>query len=88
MEETPIVEELVEFHETAAEWTVRVSILAVLVGIGLTIWWRRKTASTTKPLQSSSEPLLMRLLLLLLAGTVALLVAYTAHVGGVMVWGV
>ncbi len=86
MEGTPIVEELVEFHQTAAHWTVRASLVALLVGIGLTYWWRRRTASRTRPLQTIREPIWMRLVLLILAGTAAMLVAYTAHVGGVMVW--
>ncbi len=88
MEGTPIVEELAGFHQQAAHWTVRASFLALLVGIGLSLWWRRKAASTTRPLQTLPEPLWMRLVLLLLVGTTALLVAYTAHIGGVMVWGV
>ena len=90
MEGTPIVDELVEFHETAAHWTVRTSLLALLVGIAMTIWWRRRH-STHKLVDSSAktrEPLWMRLVLLALAVVAAVLVAYTAHVGGVMVWGV
>ena len=90
MEGTPIVDELAEFHETAAHWTVRTSFLALFVGIVVTIWWRRRQSSHTvaESTPTPSEPLWMRLVLLALTGFAAALVAYTAHVGAVMVWGV
>ena len=90
MEGMPILDELVEFHEAAAHWTVRTSFLALFVGLVLTIWWRRR--QSTQNLEEISvktrEPLWMRLVLLALAGFAAALVAYTAHIGAVMVWGV
>ena len=85
VEGTPIVEELAGFHHTAALWTVRTSVLSLVVGIAVTIWWRRRRSSQSPT--ASSEPLWMRLALLVLAGISAALVAYTAHVGAVRVWG-
>ena len=90
MEGMPILDELVEFHEAAAHWTVRTSFLALFVGLVLTIWWRRKQSADTaaESTPASFEPLWMRLVLLALAGFAAALVAYTEHVSAVMVWGV
>jgi uncharacterized membrane protein len=81
VEGEPHVEALIETHEGAAEWTQRAALLAALSFAAASLWWRARPAS-------GGEPLAARLLLLLPALAAALLVAYTAHVGGLMVWGV
>ena len=83
MEGTPIVERLVETHESGALWTVVLGSLAFVVALGATVWLRRQSAAA-----SAKEPLWVRLLVLAIAGLAAVAVAWTAHVGGVMVWGV
>lgn len=90
MEGTPIVDELVGFHQNAAHWTVRASLLALIGTVALTVWWRRnqRTEMVDSGGSASKDPLWMRLVLLLLACAAAALAAYTAHVGAVMVWGV
>lgn len=75
-----IAEAVLESHEEGAEWTVRMSLLAVL-SLGAATWWaRRKTLS-------APEPWYLRLAALP-AGAAAVLVAWTSHLGGIMVWGV
>ncbi|MBO6576715.1 MAG: hypothetical protein JJ896_13885 [Rhodothermales bacterium] len=79
-EGAPMVERFVELHESAADWTVLVSVaLAVLLLtflLGDRLWPHR--AGTPRP---------VRISMALLALVAALLVAWTGHIGGVMVWG-
>lgn len=84
VEGTPIVEELVAYHGGMAKLTTISSIVAFLVVVGFSIWWERKPKVSTLP---QKEPIVFRLVVLLLAGFAAAIVAYTAHIGGVMVWG-
>lgn len=81
MKGEPMVELFVELHEQAAEWTVVLAaILAACLLVllfGGRLWPRRP-----------GTPVLLRLIVMLLALTVAGLVAWTAHLGGLMVWGV
>ena len=79
-EGTPIVEEIVEFHETLALITLIVSIaaaVAALVAVRLGRQGPRPTDSAT-----------MRAAVFTLVAAAAVLVAITGHAGGVMVWGV
>ena len=78
----PLVDALLPLHEQAAEWTVWMAfalaalLIAVLFGSDR-LWAHRPNI-----------PLPVRLGVLLLAVLVAALVAWTGHIGGVMVWGV
>ncbi|MDX1421078.1 MAG: DUF2231 domain-containing protein [Rubricoccaceae bacterium] len=91
VEGEPAVERFVEYHETAASWTLWTSVAALLATAGGTLWWRRrqKERVTADPGGAPrKEPLGLRLLVLVAALAAALLVAYTGHLGGLMVWGV
>ena len=81
-EGSPIVEELVGVHEDLALYTLVVTgvTLAALAGLS---WWLERGLEP-----ASRDPLAARLVLALAALAAAVLVAWTAHVGGAMVWGV
>ena len=103
VEGDPVVDQIVGRHQAAAEWTVWMSALAAVVFAGLSAvavlrrapappdeeaapprrrWWPGRGG------RSRREPLWGRVLGLLPAMAAAALVAYTAHLGGLMVWGV
>ena len=103
VEGDPVVESIVYTHQGAAEWTVWTASLAAFVFAVLSAvalvrrapappepadepprrrWWTR-----SRP-RASREPMWGRLLGLLPALAAAALVAYTAYLGGLMVWGV
>ncbi|NNF57591.1 MAG: hypothetical protein HKN04_05055 [Rhodothermaceae bacterium] len=91
VEGEPMVDQLVEYHEAAAHWTVRVSGLALLVALGATLWWRRWQKTHVVADAGGvpqREPWGLRLAVLVPVLLAAALVAYTGHVGGIMVWGV
>ncbi len=91
MEGTPIVDRLIETHATAANWTVGLSALALLAALGGTLWWRRRQARYVLGAPGGAlppEPLALRVGLLVPTLLAALAVAWTGHVGAVMVWGV
>jgi uncharacterized membrane protein len=81
MQGEPMVELFADLHDSAADWTVLTAMLlaACLVALlfGGRLWAR-----------STGTPAAVRLLTLLLALTVAGLVAWTGHLGGLMAWGV
>ncbi len=80
-EGVPIVDELVDLHEEAAlvaAWLIGISVAAFLAATYLT---RR---DTSRP----GSPFWLRTLATLLAAAAAVAVAWTAHIGGTMVWGV
>jgi uncharacterized membrane protein len=83
-EGTPIVEELVGLHEDLALYTLLVTGATLVALAGLS-WWldRRITIERSPP-----DPVVARVVLAAVALAAALLVAWTAHVGGTMVWGV
>ena len=81
----PMVEAIVDTHEQGAEWTLWAALGALAVAVGVTVWVRRLPAPTEVAQQ---EPLALRLVLLVVALVPAGLVAWTAHLGGLMVWGV
>jgi uncharacterized membrane protein len=88
VEGEPAVERFVEYHEAASAWTLRASVAALGVAVGGTLWWRRKRLAADPGRVLLREPLGLRLLVLVPALAAAVLVAYTAHLGGLMVWGV
>lgn len=91
VEGEPLVEAVVEAHETAGEWTLRLSLLAAIAFAGVTLWLRRRPTAPGTSLDATRdgpEPLAQRLLLLVPALAAALLVLWTGHLGGIMVWGV
>lgn len=92
VEGDPIVEEIVERHEASATWTVWTSALAaVAFGVASAARLRRPrppAEGEEAPLPRKREPLWGRLLVVLPAFLAAVLVAWTAHLGGLMVWGV
>ena len=80
VEGEPMVALVVETHERAAEWTVWASVLSALSLGAATLWARRRRPGVPEPwaLRLSALP----------AGAAAVLVAWTSHLGGLMVWGV
>jgi len=83
-EGTPIVEELVALHENAAFYALLVTGAVVLALAGLSVWLERRITLERNP----PEPLAARIVLALTALVAAVLIAWTAHIGGTMVWGV
>lgn len=93
VEGDPIVEQVVERHEAAAEWTVLVSAFAAFAFTGLSlvaVVRRPKPVADGEepPPRPKREPLWGRFLALVPAVAAAVLVAWTAHLGGIMVWGI
>ena len=74
-----------ETHEQAAEWTLWSALAAALLFGGAAVWLRRLPAPTAV---GERDPVLIRAVLAVAALVPAALVAYTAHLGGLMVWGV
>ncbi len=83
VEGAPIVEELVHLHEEMGLYTLIVTGFVLVVLLTLTVWARYRPIA--KP---QSDLVLIRLGMGLLAILSAALVLWTAHIGGVMVWGV
>lgn len=102
VEGDPIVEQVVGRHEAGAEWTLLASVLAAaafaLVSLSrLSLPRLRRRAAEAEdaeadpepmPVRPLREPLWGRFLVLIPAWAAAALVAWTAHLGGIMVWGV
>lgn len=84
VEGTPIVEELVGLHETFALYTLIVAGLGLVMLAGLSLWLERRTTLERDP----PDPLAPRLIVTFVIVAAAVLVAFTAHIGGTMVWGV
>ncbi len=85
VEGEPMVEELLEIHESVAKLTTISTLVAFVVVVAFSVWWVRRPKVSTLPMK---EPILFRVALFLLAGFAAAVVAYTGHIGGLMVWGV
>lgn len=93
VEDEPVVEQIVDRHESAAEWTVLVSAFAAFgfTGLSLLSLLRRPkllAEGEEAPPRPKREPLWGRVLAFLPAMAAAILVAWTAHLGGLMVWGI
>lgn len=83
-EGTPIVEELGGLHEDMALYTLLATGLTLAGMIALSFWLERRTTLERNP----PDPLWARLIVSFLAFLAAALVAWTAHIGGTMVWGI
>jgi hypothetical protein len=81
VEGEPQVEDLIGSHAGAARWTFWTALLGAMAALAVEARVARRPAGRR-------DPLLLRILLLVPALAAAFLVAYTAHVGGLMVWGV
>lgn len=79
-EGVPIVEELVGLHEQMALYTLIAACLATLL-MTAQAWWSRRFSLRTDPLPS-------RLFITAVLIATCVLVAWTAHIGSTMVWGV
>lgn len=100
VEGDPLVEEVIEAHRDGASWTVWTSAFAMLafgVVSAARLRPRRRPAAAAgegaeapapEPRRPRREPLWGRLLVAVLAFAAAAFVAWTAHLGGLMVWGV
>lgn len=86
IEGTPVVDAVLGTHEDFAGYTLWAAALAALSYGGLTAALRRRPGAPSS--DSTREPIAGRLGALVPALAAAALVAYTAHLGGVMVWGV
>lgn len=80
VEGEPLAEVVLDSHQAGAAWTVRLSLLSVVALGGASVVARRRGLG-------APEPWWLRLAALP-AGAAAGLVAYTSHLGGIMVWGV
>ena len=90
MEGDPVVEAVLGTHARMADYTLWAAGAAALVFGGLSAGARRgrRAGGTRADGAAAREPLAWRLAALVPALAAAALVAWTAHLGGVMVWGV
>lgn len=79
-----IVEAVVETHEQTAEWTLWAALAAFVLFGAASLWLRRLPEPTDV---GKRDPVALRAGLALAATVPAALVAYTSHLGGIMVWG-
>ncbi len=86
-EGVPMVEIFIDLHHTMAVYTLWATLAALAVVGGLTVWLERK-ARPDVGVPLPREPLAARLGGALITLLAALLVVWTAHIGGIMVWGV
>ncbi len=95
VEGDPMVEDVIQLHQYGADWTLWMSLVATL-GFGIAsvarLRPRKKPVededAPPPPASRTREPLWGRLLAFVPATVAAALVAWTAHLGGIMVWGV
>ena len=82
-EGVPIIEELVDLHEDMGLYTFIASMVATAALAGLSL--ARRRAGTD---DAERDPILLRIAIACLVLMAAALVAWTAHVGATMTWGV
>lgn len=85
VEGEPVADAVLPAHAAMAGWTLRLALLASVAAAGATMAARRRAAEDRQP---PREPLAWRLGVAATAAAAAVLVALTAHLGGIMVWGV
>jgi uncharacterized membrane protein len=90
VEGDPLVEDVVHLHQDGAEWTLWTSILGTIAfGVVSLVRLRRPApVEGEEAPPRTREPMWGRLLAFVPAVVAAALVAWTAHLGGIMVWGV
>ena len=101
VEGDPVVDQVIGRHQAGAAWTLWTSALAAfafalvsLARIRVRLPRRKKAADGEEPevaepvVASRREPLWGRVLVLPPAWAAAAAVAWTAHLGGIMVWGI
>ena len=81
----PMVEAIIETHQQGADWTLWAALVALAVAVGVSVWVRRLPPETEV---ARREPLGLRMAVFVAAAVPAGLVAWTAHLGALMVWGV
>lgn len=86
-EGVPIVDALVGLHEQMGLWT-GVAAWAALAVLGAFSVRQERLRAAARPGAPPRDPILVRVLVSLLVFAAAALVAWTAHIGGTMVWGV
>lgn len=84
-EDVPIVDELAPQHADYAAYTLLFSLLTAAALLGAIMWSRYRPARIG---DRGQNPLWVRLTITVLAAATAILLTYTAHLGGLMVWGV
>lgn len=82
VEGTPIVELLVDAHAQSAYYTLLISGASFVI---LTLYTLAR--SRFRP-RTAGDPLVVRLIVLIAVLSAASFVAWTAHIGGTMVWGI
>lgn len=83
-EGVPIVELLVEDHEAAATVLLYAALATFAALGGVSFWLHRRTTLERDP----PDPLWVRVAFTVAVVALALLVVWTARLGGTMVWGV
>ena len=92
VEGDPVVDQVIGWHQSAAAWTLWTSAIAAfafaLVSAARLRRPRPPAEGEEPVVVPRREPLWGRVLVLVPAVLAAALVAWTAHLGGIMVWGV
>jgi uncharacterized membrane protein len=86
-EGVPLVDALGELHEQMGLFTL-LAALAACAGVAVFSFRQERQHSRHWRSQVPRDPILYRLVLGLVVCIAAALVAWTAHIGGTMVWGV
>ncbi|MFV1980342.1 MAG: DUF2231 domain-containing protein [Rhodothermia bacterium] len=83
--DVPIVEEIVHIHENLAIYTLAATIVTL---VALVVTQPRLLSGRDSGDQVSAPAPTIRWIVAAVALTAAVLVAWTSHLGGIMVWGV
>jgi uncharacterized membrane protein len=81
-EDVPIVEEIVEFHEEMAIWTLAATLITLLTLVLI------QPRALSGSVDERSPAIQIRIAVAVIAVAAAILVSWTSHLGGLMVWGV
>lgn len=90
VEGEPMADVILGTHEAMAEWAVRLGLVASVAAAGVTLALRRRAPAPPGGMRAARavEPWWARLAVALPTAAAAALVAWTAHLGALMVWGV